>query len=93
MSWYRYRQVPDRQYRFELADSRGAHLSKEPDMAQMDPSAADMALAVPTSYVQDAGTHPCQWPCTIRISQIAIRRVWRLVPSAGLSGGLRLCCL
>ena len=30
MLWYRYRQVPGRQYRLPLADSRGAHVSKEP---------------------------------------------------------------
>ena len=29
MLWYRYRQVPGRQYRLPLADSRGAHVSKE----------------------------------------------------------------
>ena len=29
MLWYRNRQVPGRQYRLLLADSKGAHVSKE----------------------------------------------------------------
>ena len=29
MLWYRYWQVPGRQYRLPLGDSRGAHVSKE----------------------------------------------------------------
>ena len=51
---YRYRQVPSGQNRLPLADSRGAHVSKEPDVAKMEPSAADMALAVWNGYVRDA---------------------------------------
>ena len=46
MLWYRHRQVPGRQYRLPLADSGGAHVSKELRLAKMDPSAANMALAV-----------------------------------------------
>jgi hypothetical protein len=37
-----------------VAESNGAHVSKalrSPDMAKMDPSAADMALAVWNGYV------------------------------------------
>ena len=52
MSWYQYRQVPNRQYRFELADSRGAHLSKElrygrdgPQRRRPDFSCADLLCA------------------------------------------------
>ena len=40
-----------------VADSRGAHVSNEPRhgrAAKMDPSAADMALAVWNGIVQDA---------------------------------------
>ena len=43
MLWYRYRQVPGRQNRLSLADSGGAHVSKE---AKMGPRGADMAVAV-----------------------------------------------
>ena len=60
MLWYRYRQVPGRQYRLPLADSRGAHVSKEPRYGKMGPSAADMALAVWNGYVQDARRHARQ---------------------------------
>ena len=34
---------------------------RSPDMAKMDPSAADMALAVWNGYVQDARRHARQW--------------------------------
>ena len=54
MLWYRHRQVPGRQDTMLVADSRGAHVSKEPDVAKMEPSAADMALAVWNGYVRDA---------------------------------------
>ena len=46
MLWYRYRQVPGRQNRLPLADSGGAHVSKEPRMAKMGPHGADMAVAM-----------------------------------------------
>ena len=46
MLWYQYRQVPGRQNRLPLADSGGAHVSKEPRMAKMAPRGADMAVAV-----------------------------------------------
>ena len=46
MLWYRYWQVPGRQNRLPLADSGGAHVSKEPRMAKMAPRGADMAVAV-----------------------------------------------
>ena len=45
MLWYQYRQVPGRQNRLPLADSGGAHVSKEPRMAKMGPRGADMAVA------------------------------------------------
>ena len=54
MLWYRNRQVPGRQDTMLVADSRGAHVSKEPDVAKMEPSAADMALAVWNGIVRDA---------------------------------------
>ena len=44
MLWYQNRQVPGRQDTMLVADSRGAHVSKEPDAAKMDASATDMAL-------------------------------------------------
>jgi hypothetical protein len=34
---------------------------RSPDVAKMDPSAADMALAVWNGYVQDARRHARQW--------------------------------
>ena len=61
MLWYRHRQVPGRQDTILVADSRGAHVSKEPDMAKMEPSAANMALAVWHGIVRDARRHMC--PC------------------------------
>ena len=61
MLWYRYRQVLGRQYRLPLADSGGAHVSKEPRMPKMDARAADMALAVWNVYVWDARRHARQW--------------------------------
>ena len=36
-------------------------MSKEPDVAKMEPSAADMALAVWNGYVRDARRHARQW--------------------------------
>ena len=46
MLWYRYRQVPGRQDTMLVADSGGAHVSKEPRIAKMGPRGADMAVAV-----------------------------------------------
>ena len=60
MLWYRYRQVPGRQYRLPLADSRGHMCLRSSAMAKMDPSAANMALAVWNGYVQDARRHAHQ---------------------------------
>ena len=60
MLWYRYRQVPGRQYRLPLADSRGHMCLRSSAMAQMDPSAVNMALAVWNSYMQDARRHAHQ---------------------------------
>ena len=61
MLWYHHRQVPGRQDTMFVTDSRGAHVSKEPDMAKMDPSAANMAAAVWNGYdiVRDARRHMC----------------------------------
>ena len=63
MLWYRYQQVPGWQNRLPLADSGGAHVSKEPRMPKMDSRAADMALAVWNVYVNvwDARRHARQW--------------------------------
>ena len=61
MLWYRHRQVPGRQDTMLVADSRGAHVSKEPDVAKMDANAADMAVAVWNGYVRDARRHARQW--------------------------------
>ena len=44
-----------------VTDSRGAHVSKEPDMAKMDPSAANMAVAVWNDCLRDARRHARQW--------------------------------
>jgi hypothetical protein len=57
--WYQYRQEPARKYRLPPADSGGAHVFyvRRSDMAKMDSSAADMALAVWNGYVQDARRH------------------------------------
>ena len=44
-----------------VADSRWAHVSKEPDVAKMDLIAADMAVAVWNGYVWDARRHARQW--------------------------------
>ena len=43
-----------------VVDSRWAHVSKEPHVAKMEPSAADMALAVWNGYVQYARRHARQ---------------------------------
>ena len=40
---------------------RGTCDIRSPDMAKMDPSAADMAFAVWNGYVRDARRHPRQW--------------------------------
>ena len=40
-----------------VADSGGAHVSKEPDVAKMDLIAADMAVAVWNGYARDARKH------------------------------------
>ena len=40
---------------------RGTCDIRSPDMAKMDPSAADMALFVWNGYVRDARRHPRQW--------------------------------
>ena len=61
MLWCRHRQVPGRQDTVLVADSREAHVSKEPRMAKMDPSAAKMALALWNGYVWDARRHARQW--------------------------------
>ena len=50
MLWYQHRKVPGRQDTILVADSRGAHVSKEPDVAKMVPSAANMALAAWNGY-------------------------------------------
>ena len=63
MLWYRNRQVPGRQDTMLVADSGGAHVSKEPDVAKMDLIAADMAVAVWNGIVRDARRHMC--PCGI----------------------------
>jgi len=39
---------------------RGTCVIRSPDMAKMDPSAADMALSVWNGYVQDARRHARQ---------------------------------
>ena len=54
MLWYQYRQVPGRGDTMLVADSRGHLCLRSLDMAKMDPSATDMALAVWNGYVQDA---------------------------------------
>ena len=62
MLWYWYRQVPGRGDTMLVADSRGymcLHV-RSPYMAQMDPSAADAALAVWNGSVQDARRHAHQ---------------------------------
>ena len=65
MLWYRYRQVPGRRDPMLLVDSRGHMCLRSPDimpdLAQMDPNAADMALAVWNGYVRDARRHARQW--------------------------------
>ena len=53
------------------------------DMAQMDPSAADMALAVWNGYVQDARRHARQWRPVEQSSRIARTWVSELVAEAG----------
>ena len=45
---------------------------RSPDMAKMDPNAADMALAVWNGYVQDARRHAGQWRPVERFSSIAM---------------------
>ena len=40
---------------------RGTCDIRSPDMAKMDPSAADMAFDVWNGYVRDARRHPRQW--------------------------------
>ena len=61
MLWYQNRQVLGRQDTMLVADSGGAHVSKEPDVAKMDLIAADMAVAVWNGYVRDARRHARQW--------------------------------
>ena len=61
MLWYRNRQVLGRQDTMLVADSGGAHVSKEPDVAKMDLIAADMAVAVWNGYVRDDRRHARQW--------------------------------
>ena len=64
MLWYRYRQVPGRAgstgFRGQIPE--GHMCSKEliADMAKMDPSVADVALAVWNGCVQDARRHAHQ---------------------------------
>ena len=41
--------------------AQGHMCLRSPDTAKMDPSAADMALAVWIGYVRDAGRHAGQW--------------------------------
>ena len=60
MLWYRYRQVPGRRDTMLVADSRGHMCLRSPDMAKMDPNAANMALAVWNGSVQDARRHAHQ---------------------------------
>ena len=44
-----------------VADSGGAHVSKEPRCAKDGPRGADMAVAVWNGYVRDARRHARQW--------------------------------
>jgi hypothetical protein len=65
MLWYQYRLVPGHRDTMLVADSRGHMCLRRPDMAKMDPNAADMALAVWNGYsrrlyVQDARRHARQ---------------------------------
>jgi hypothetical protein len=61
MLWYQYRQVPGRQDRCWSQSPEGHMCLRSPDMAKMDPNAADMALAVWNGYVRDASRHAGQW--------------------------------
>ena len=61
MLWYQNRQVPGRQDRCWSQSPEGHMCLRSPDMAKMDPSAADMALAVWNGYVRDARRHARQW--------------------------------
>jgi hypothetical protein len=60
MLWYRYRKVPGRGDTMLVADSRGHMCLRSSDVAKIDPSAADVALAVCNVIVQDARTHAHQ---------------------------------
>ena len=60
-----------------VADSGGAHVSKEPDVAKMDLIAADMAVAVCNGYVWDARRHARLYPDSAPLSKLSmIAMVW-----------------
>ena len=61
MLWYQNREVPGRHDIMSVADSRGAHVSKEPRMAKVNASATDMAFAMWNGFVRDARRHARQW--------------------------------
>ena len=60
MLWYRCWQVLGRRDTMLVADSRGHMCLRSPDMAKMDPNAANMALAVWNGSVHDARRHAHQ---------------------------------
>jgi hypothetical protein len=65
---------------------------RSPDMAKMDPSAADMALALWSGYVRDARRHARQRAPSSKFSRVARTWVSELVPEAcRLYVSLRLC--
>ena len=89
MLWYQHRKVLGRHDTMLVADSSGAHVSKEPRslrMAKMDPSAADMAFAVWNGYSCMCGTlediHVSGAPSS-KLSWVARMWVSELVPEAG----------
>ena len=61
MLWYQYRQVSGRQDTMLVADSREAHVFKEPRHGKDGPQCADMAFAVWNGIVRDAKRHARQW--------------------------------
>ena len=83
MLWYRHRQVPGRQDTMLVADSRGAHVSKEPDVAKMDANAADMAVAVWNGYVRDLEDMHVSGAPSSKLSRVARTWVSELVAEAG----------
>ena len=80
MLWYRYRQVPGRQYRLPLADSKEAHVSKEltygkdgPQCRRYGFSCVEWLCAGRTCWLEDMPVSDA--PPSSKLSRVAMMRV------------------